>query len=272
MADDKCPARGQSNERLCFAKDHTYSYGKDILANCSAGDASCTAPIAVVRPRVALANIYKPGSFVTAEEIQHARACQTPSLAPTYGRPVWNKLSHDGAQVYEGKRYKFIKDHLDLDNIMDFAWCELEEKGQRCKLHGGIVVNGGIVLSWKRCERKENKNGDGPVRVLDAPLAFVDPGNDAVCSCTYPRCFAGKLVSEYSIMSPEGEGLKLKFLLKIGGTHAKVDELFPALEAKLKGCCESKTRAYIDYAREKCGEKQLGEVCASTPNGFATPA
>jgi len=92
--------------------------------------------------------------------------------------------------------------------------------------------------------------------------------NDAVCSCTYPRCFAGKLVSEYSIMSPKGEGLKLKGLLKVGGTHVKVDELFPALEAKLKGCCESKTRAFIDYAREKCGEKQLGEVCASTPNGY----
>jgi len=106
------------------------------------------------------------------------------------------------------------------------------------------------------------------VRILDAPLAFLDPVNDAVCSCTYPRCFAGKLVSQYSIMSPEGEGLKLKGLLKIGGTHAKVDELFPALEAKLKRCCEIKTRAYIDYAREKCGEKQLGEVCASTPNGY----
>ena len=53
---------------------------------------ACQAPLKQIRPRLALANIYKPGDFVTAEEIVHAKACHTPKLDSMYGTPVWKDL------------------------------------------------------------------------------------------------------------------------------------------------------------------------------------
>merc|ERR1712224_489968 len=95
-----------------------------------------------------------------------------------------------------------------------------------------------------------------------------------VCSCTYPRCFAGELVSKYSITDAKGEGLKLKGLVsteaegKDRSSGLNIGGIFPALEKKLKGCCENKTQAYIAYAQKQCGEEQLGKVCSKTPNGY----
>ena len=52
----------------------------------------CQAKLRVIRPRLALVNVYKPGDFVTAEEIVHAKACHTPKLDSMYGTPVWKDL------------------------------------------------------------------------------------------------------------------------------------------------------------------------------------
>merc|ERR1712167_59969 len=36
---------------------------------------------------------------------------------------------------------------------------------------------------------------------------------------------------------------------------------------KLKGCCAQKMKHYIDYARQKCGEHAIEDVCKA-PNGY----
>jgi len=104
----------------------------------------------------------------------------------------------------------------------------------------------------------------------DAPTAYLDAVKDAVCSCNYPRCFAGELKSQYEITNATGGGMDLKSLVKyqkIGSVTVYSTEIFSALENKLKRCCKFKTDMYIHYARKKCGAKELENVCA-TPNGY----
>jgi len=210
-----------------------------------------------------LAGVYKPGDFIMTEEVHHARACKAPTLGVMYGTPDWQGLSNRTPG-----RWKFLKAHLDLDKIWDYAWCELEEKSQRCKMDKhGIIWNGGTVLSFFGCERRENKKGTGTARLMDAPLAYLDAVNDATCSCTYPRCFGGALRSRYEVANALGEGLKLDTLFQV--LDAKVKQaLFPLLRAKLEKCCAFKTAAFISGASKACGEKHIENVCKAVSNGY----
>jgi len=79
----------------------------------------------------------------------------------------------------------------------------------------GTPLNGGTILSWPGCELHENKNGIGPARVTDAPLFYIDALNDVVCSCSYPRCFGGRMTSSYEFTDGMGEAITLKGLLGI---------------------------------------------------------
>ena len=207
--------------------------------------------------------------FLLKEEVHHATAYQEPKLDHMYGPiPRWADLSDGSGQEYKGKHYKFLKAHLDFDKIFDYAWCELERKtSQRCMLfkdHGLLnLLNGGIILSWNCCGRKEN--GRGLVHIADAPLAILDPVQDAVCSCAYPRCFNGQRVSQYKITSAKGELITLKRLVEHGIVNYDVNfpGLFPALEKKLRDCCAIKTEAFIGYARRACGEQRLKTLCST---------
>jgi len=247
-------------DHFSFAAFH----GKDTLAKCKPGDDRCRAPILQIRPRVALSGVYKAGDFVMTEEVHHAKACHAPTLSSMYGMPLWQDLP---GRV--SGRWKFVKAHLDLDKIWDYGWCELEEKSKRCKMdQKGLIWNGGTVLSFFGCERTENRNGSGTARLLDAPLAYLDPVKDATCTCTYPRCFGGELRSRYEIASAKGEGLHLKSFLKIGNSQVMTNQLTMALTEKLEKCCAFKTALYIKAAEETCGVKQLEDVCKATPNGY----
>ena len=105
----------------------------------------------------------------------------------TCGVPSWEDLLYD----FQG-RWKFVKGHFDFDKVLDFGWCELQKGTARCQLdkQGTTLINGGMVLSSRGCERLENKAGKGNVQIQDAPLVFLDPVNDVLCSCSYPRCHA----------------------------------------------------------------------------------
>ena len=44
----------------------------------------------------------------------------------------------------------------------------------QCAVDGNLeLINAGVVLSFLGCELRENRNGIGPVKILDAPLAFL---------------------------------------------------------------------------------------------------
>ena len=237
------------------------------------------------------------------------------------------------------KRFKFIKDHLDLDNIMDFAWCELEEgDSQRCKMeapngkYSVRPIHGGTILSWNGCERTENKQvaftkadegktiaikngkvevdgldravdwgqaihkdtnaskvvsvepklegnvvlgnqqafpnpkpGNHPARINDAPAAYLDAVNDMICSCSYPRCFNGKMVSSMDIMNVKGEGVTLRGLVP---KLVRVDMSYVA--KKMRECCLFRTSGFIEYLQTECMEAGVESACVDTPNGFAT--
>jgi len=223
-----------------------------------------------IRPRVALGGVYRAGDLITTEKVYHARACSAPTLdRSVYGEPSWTG-SHTCID-YQGKRYKFVKAHLDLDEIEDYAWCECETSPStnRCKMDYTEPirpVNGGSVLSFFGCVRKENRQGEGHVQLQDSPMAYLDADNDAVCSCTYPRCFEGQIVSDYEIMTAKGQGLTFRDQqLKdwLGSDSAYVQ----MIQQKLKQCCQSKTDAWIAYAKETCGEQALDTMCA-TPSGY----
>ena len=100
----------------------------------------------------------------------------------------------------------------DLDKIIDYAWCELEDTSRekieftsyprtralcilccgemtelihhsdlhspcsanRCAVNSKLeLLNAGVVLSFGGCELKENRHGVGTVKLWDAPLAFA---------------------------------------------------------------------------------------------------
>jgi len=177
--------------------------------------------------------------------------------------PSWQGLSYD----FQG-RWKFVKGHFDFDKVLDFGWCELQRGTKRCQLdkQGTTLINGGLVLSSRGCERLENKAGKGNAQIQDAPLVFLDPVKDVVCSCSYPRCFGGELVSQYELTSATGDEIGLRSLAKIGKTPV-AGPMFPALKRKLKNCCAHKTKAYVRYAQEECGSGPLTNLCAA-PNGY----
>merc|ERR1711906_25000 len=99
-----------------------------------------------------------------AEDVHHARECHAPVLDSFYGVPSWKDLSHQAPVVYQGRRFKFVKAHLDLDKIIDYGWCELgaDKESDRCAVDADWnLINAGAVMSFWGCERKENKNGNG---------------------------------------------------------------------------------------------------------------
>jgi len=96
-------------------------------------------------------------------------------------------------------------------------------------------------------------------------VAYLDVLKDAVCSCTYPRCFQGQLRSHYEIMSAMGGSIE-KELIKTDAGNVHVRGV-AALEKRLKNCCASKTEQFLNYAKDKCGAVQLQNLCR-TANGY----
>jgi len=237
-------------------------------------DENCQAAVRQIRPRVALGGVYRAGDLITTEEVHHASECDKPAIGNMYGELQNASETTPTCKDHQGKRYKFVIGHLDLDLIMDYVWCECEESAtsNRCRMEMTDPIrpfNGGTVLSFFGCQRKENQQGQGPARLQDAPMAYLDPQNDAVCSCTYPRCFDGKIVSDYEISTGQGQGLVVagngqKLHDWLGRDSAYVQ----LIQQKLKQCCQSKTAMWIDYAERICGEQALNNVCANTPNGY----
>ena len=107
---------------------------------------------------------------------------------------------------------------FDLDKTIDYGWCELEDTSRAskgsighapfylrclaemidlmhhydlygpysansCAVDGNLeLINAGVILSFWGCELKENRNGIGPVKILDAPLAFLSSDGARCCS------------------------------------------------------------------------------------------
>merc|ERR1711966_555901 len=127
----------------------------------------------------------------------------------------------------------------------------------------------GTKLSFFGCELKENHDSEGPARLQDAQIAYLNPAHDATCSCTYPRCFNGSLVSESAVTHPNGEGMSLGSWMT-----GKSQEYIDAVKNSLEKCCQSKNQMYIDEAARPvsqggCGlnEDELNDLCA-TDNGY----
>jgi len=78
------------------------------------------------------------------------------------------------------------------------------------------------------------------------------------------------MVSEYEFTNANGVGESLKGIMQAGKQkfEIKQTQIFPAIEKKLRNCCESKTELLMRYAEEHCEEKQLKDVCAKAPNGY----
>jgi hypothetical protein len=267
--------------------DNWYATNNGYNNMCSTQD--CKDFMFPIRPRRALSNVYKAGDFLMLERVApayttchrpnsgHAHAHTLDAMYGTVPESAWLAPTSTSSKcnVVGGKRMKFITGDLDMDDVTDFAWCECEAApSDRCKLDDSTVpvvpVNGGTVLSFWGCQVMENKNGIGNAKLNDAPMAYLDPVNDATCSCTLPRCFRDAatgqnyLGSAYEVTGANGAGQSLSSWL--GAGHAYVNQI----SAALQNCCQLKTNMYISYAEQNCSLTSIDAdaVCQNTPVGY----